>query len=59
MNKEIKKIYKSLLEDIASGKLKGQDILPKEIELAATGERQHDLSGHPGHCRRVFCCEAG
>ena len=35
MNKEIKKIYKSLLEDIASGKLKGKDSLPKEIELAA------------------------
>lgn len=35
MNKEIKKIYKSLLEDIASEKLKGKDILPKEVELAA------------------------
>lgn len=35
MNKEIKKIYKSLLENIASGKLKGKDILPKEFELAA------------------------
>ena len=35
MNKEIKKIYKSLLEDIVSGKFKGKDILPKEVELAA------------------------
>jgi DNA-binding LacI/PurR family transcriptional regulator len=34
MNKEIKKIYRSLLEDIASGKLQGKDILPKETELA-------------------------
>lgn len=35
MNKEIKKIYKSLLQDIASGKIQPKEILPKEVELAA------------------------
>jgi DNA-binding LacI/PurR family transcriptional regulator len=34
MNKEIKKIYRSLLQDIASGRLKSQDVLPKETDLA-------------------------
>ena len=34
MNKEIKKIYKSLLEEIASGKIQTGEILPKEIALA-------------------------
>jgi len=35
MNTEIKKIYKSLLEKIASGKIKPKEILPKEVDLAA------------------------
>ena len=34
MNKEIKKIYRSLLQDIASGKLLAKDILPRETDLA-------------------------
>jgi DNA-binding LacI/PurR family transcriptional regulator len=35
MNKEIKKIYKSLLEEIFSGKIKLNETLPREIDLAA------------------------
>ena len=35
MNKEIKKIYTSLLQDIASGKIQSAEVLPKEIDLAA------------------------
>ncbi len=34
MNTSIKKIYRSLLKDISSGKIRAGDILPKEIELA-------------------------
>jgi DNA-binding LacI/PurR family transcriptional regulator len=34
MNKEIKKIYTSLLKSIISGKIKHNDTLPREIDLA-------------------------
>jgi DNA-binding LacI/PurR family transcriptional regulator len=35
MNKKIKKIYTSLLQEIASGKIQSEEVLPKEIDLAA------------------------